>query len=122
MKIIQIRESFRLKRYASIVLNKLQNANVITVHGNAKGKGLAEDIISGFLKDLLEQGITDYDVVTLAGEELNWEGASAVKDTEGVWGLRTKIGERWYNLDKKEVLYLAVKAYKAQAEEALTKY
>jgi hypothetical protein len=97
--------------------------------GGVSEKHLAEDSIKELLKQILEQGISDYDVVTLAQERLIKDikvnddlKVTSSKDTDGCWRLEFRFGEKNYTFRKEDVIDLAVEAYRAEAERVLTKY
>ena len=69
----------------------------------------------------LDQGLSTYDVVTLASQNVEGE-VSNVKETDGVWRMQVKIGDKSLIVHKKDVLDLAVKSYREEAMKALSKY
>lgn len=128
MKIIQNRESLKVTHLSSLILNRLLSKGLIKIDSLSK-KYSAEDIIKSIYVELLEQGISDYDVVTLAQERLTKDikvnddlKVTSSKDTDGCWRLEFRFGEKNYTFRKEDVIDLAVEAYRAEAERALTKY
>ncbi len=87
---------------------------------------MAEDTIKDFLKQVLEQGIDDFDVASLAVQGLDKGTAYIGKDVDNVWRMkvRVKLGENGDSLSisKEDVVKLAVDAYRKEAIRALAKY
>jgi hypothetical protein len=128
MKIIQNRESLKVTHLSSLILNRLLSKGLIKIDSLSK-KYSAEDIIKSIYVELLEQGISDYDVVTLAQERLIKDikvnddlKVTSSKYTDGCWRLEFRFGEKNYTFRKEDVIDLAVEAYRAEAERVLTKY
>ena len=127
MKHVQSRDTSRLNHCSSIMYNRLVNGGLIKEAATPTVKHAIEDSISEFITTLLEQGINNYDVVSLANAELGVNGVregitSLTKHTDGVWRLSVKIGEQTYSLRKEDVIELATKAYNKAAVEALKDY
>lgn len=121
MKTIQIKDHIRLNAFSTTILNRLINKGLIKLLGGVSEKHLAEDEIKEFLYAVLEQGLSNYDVVALAGEQTECM-VSTAKETDGVWRMIVEVGNDSFTIHKDDVIDLAVKSYRLEAERALAKY
>ena len=91
---------------------------------SATEKHEAEDKVLLWINSLLEEGLSDYDIVRLANDVLKDRADSVtVCDVDGVWRLKIKLADKKYiTVSKQDVIELAVEEYKKRASEALHNY